>query len=241
MATRNETTNARQQDQYTGQQGQQSSSARSGEAGSEVRSDREQTLQTGREGRSQQTGVVRSGTPGRGVTASGATRSPFALMRRMMDDMDRLFEDFGFGRGFGSELGLGRGLTTPLLGDIGRDLWGETSNESLALWSPAVEVLEKGDKLVVRAEVPGVSKDDVSIDVTDDVLTIQGERRQESEDRGEGFYRSERAYGRFLRTIPLPEGTDPDKAEARFKDGVLEVTLPAPKRETKRGRKIAIR
>jgi HSP20 family protein len=234
MATRNETTNTRQQDQYASQQ---ASGTRSGEAAGGPRSDREQTLQTGREGRHQrQTGVVRTGTPGRGL-AGGTARSPFTLMRRMMDDMDRLFEDFGFGR----EFGFGRGLTAPLFGGIDRDVWGDTSDEGAALWSPAVEVLEKGDKLVVRAEIPGVAKDDVSIDVSDDVLTIQGERRQESEDRGEGFYRSERSYGRFLRTIPLPEGTDPEKAEARFNDGVLEVTLPAPKREQKRGRKIAIR
>jgi len=234
MATRNETTITRHQDQNANQQ---TSSTRSGEGGGGTRSDREQALQTGREGRmDQQTGVVRSGTPGRGL-AGGAARSPFMLMRRLMDDMDRLFEDFGFGR----ELGFGRGLAAPLFSDIGRDVWGDGSNEGATLWSPAVEVFEKGDKLVVRAEIPGVSKDDVSIDVTDDVLTIQGERRQESEDRGEGFYRSERSYGRFLRTIPLPDGTDPEKAEARFNDGVLEVTLPAPKREQKRGRKIAIR
>jgi HSP20 family protein len=235
MATRNETTNTRQKDQYTNQE---APGTRSGETGTDLRSDREQSVQTAREGRSQeQTGVVRSGTPGRGLGTSGAARSPFALMRRMMDDMDRLFEDFGFGR----ELGVGGGLTAPLLSDIGRDLWAGASNDAVSAWSPAVEVLEKGDKLVVRAEIPGVSKDDVSIDLTDDVLTIQGERRQEFEDRGEGFYRSERSYGRFLRSIPLPEGTDAEKAEARFNDGVLEVTLPAPKREQKRGRRIAIR
>lgn len=111
----------------------------------------------------------------------------------------------------------------------------------LGQWSPAVEVLEKGDKLLVRAEIPGVSKDDVSIDLTDDLLTIQGERGQESEDRGEGYYRSERSYGRFVRSIPLPEGVDTDKADAKFRDGVLEITLPAPKRERKQGRKLSIR
>jgi HSP20 family protein len=160
-----------------------------------------------------------------------------------MDDMDRIFEDFGLSRGFGSgrELGFGRGLLSPLLGSTGRDLWGEVSGGTPALWSPAVEVFEKGNKLVVHAEIPGVSKDDINIDVTDDVLTIEGERRQESEDRGEGYYRSERSYGRFVRSIPLPEGVDSDKAEAKFKDGVLEVTIPAPKRERKRGRKVQIR
>jgi HSP20 family protein len=151
-------------------------------------------------------------------------------MGRMMEDMDRMFEQFGFGRGL-----------TPAFGGLGHNIWAGLSNDATALWSPAVEMFEKGDKLVVRAEIPGVSKDDVSVDITDDVLTIEGERRQESEDRGEGFYRSERSYGRFMRSIPLPEGVDGEKADARFEHGVLEVTLPAPKRERKRGRKLSIR
>lgn len=204
MATRNETTDVRQ----TGRT-----------------SDSERALQTGREGRSQ-TGLMRSDIP-----AGGPVRSPFALVRRVMDDMDRMLDDFGFGGG----------LTTPLLSAAGRDLWADAFERGSALWSPAVEVFDRGDKLVVRAEIPGVSKEDVNVDVTDNTLTIEGERRQETEDRGEGYYRSERSYGRFFRSIPLPEGVDRDKVEAKFKDGVLEVTLPAPKRERKRGRKIAIR
>jgi HSP20 family protein len=223
------------------QQGQQSTNTRqTGEAGSEAHSDRERGLQTGREGRSH-TGVVRSEGPGRGLTGGTPLRSPFAVMRRMMDDMDRVFEDFGFGRGLGRDFGFGRGLLSPFSGGLGTDLWPDVTDYSTALWSPAVEVFEKGDKLIVRAEIPGVSKEDVNVDITDDALTIEGERRQESEDRGEGFFRSERSYGRFLRTIPLPEGVDGEKAEAKFKDGVLEITLPAPKRERKRSRKLTIR
>jgi HSP20 family protein len=162
-------------------------------------------------------------------------------MRRMMEDMDRMFEDFGLGRGIGRDLGLGRGLLSPLSGSTSRDLWADVPGGAPSLWSPAVEVLERGDKLLVRAELPGVSKDDVNVEITDDLLTIEGERRQESEEQDEGFYRSERSYGRFLRSIPLPEGVDSEKADAKFKDGVLEITLPAPKREQKRGRKISVR
>lgn len=187
--------------------------------------DRERQLQTGRE--NGQTGMVRSqGSRGLGSVA----RSPFAVMSRMMEDMDRMFERFGFGRDL-----------TPAFGGFDRDLWSGLSDTATALWSPAVEVFEKGDTLVVRAELPGVSKDDVSVDIADDVLRIEGERRQESEDRGEGFYRSERSYGRFMRAIPLPEGVDGDNADARFQDGVLEITLPAPKRERKRSRRLSIR
>lgn len=202
-----------------------------GDAGTE----RERGIQRSREGGAQ-SGLVRSQTPGWGL-GSASGRSPFAMMRRMMEDMDRMFEDFGLTR----TGGLGTGLASPLFSGLDRDLTSSLGESGLGQWSPAVEVLEKGDKLLVRAEIPGVSKDDVSIDLTDDLLTIQGERRQESEDRGEGYYRSERSYGRFVRSIPLPEGVDTDKADARFRDGVLEITLPAPKRERKQGRKLSIR
>lgn len=235
MTTRSETRDTKQREQFAGQQAVDAQ--QTGRAGSgEVRSDRERGLQTGREGRTQ-SGLVRSGKPGSGLVSGAQMRSPFALMRRVMDDMDRAFEEFGFGR----DVGFGRSLVSPLWGGADNDLWVDLSTGGDALWSPAVEVLERGDKLVVRAEIPGVSKDDVNVNVTDDALTIEGERRREAEDRGEGFYRSERSYGRFLRTIPLPDGVDAEKIEATFKDGVLELTLPAPKREQKRGRKISIR
>ncbi len=237
MTTRNETResrDSRQQAQYTNEQG--ASSQQTGQqtgqwtGGSETRSDRERGLQTGREGASQ-SGVVRSGRPGWGLAAGEPARSPFSVVRRMMEDMDRIFEDFGFGR----DVDLARGLVSPFFGGAGTDLWGR-AGDAEALWSPPVEVLEKGDNLVVRAEIPGVSKDDVNVTLSNDTLTIEGERRQESEDRGEGFYRSERSYGRFLRTIPLPEGVDTEKVDASFKDGVLEVTVPlvAPQERTRR-------
>jgi HSP20 family protein len=222
MTTRNETTDTRNQETRQQSTGSQQSSRNSGEKGS----DRERQLQTTREGGAQ-TGMVRS-EPSR--ERGSVSRHPFAQMSRMMEDMDRMFE----------RLGMGRGLMTPAFGGLGRDFWSGT-NDMASLWSPAVEMFEKGDKLVVRAELPGVSKDDVSLEITDDVLMIEGERRQESEDREEGFYRTERSYGRFLRSIPLPEGVDGEKADARFQDGVLEITLPAPKHERKRGRKLSIR
>ena len=233
MPTRNETTDVKQQGQ---QNAQQNAGARSGtEVTSGARTDRERGLRTSRES-FPQTGMVRSDRPGWGPTDLSPGRSPFSLMRRMMEDMDRVFEDFGLGRSFG----FGRGLS-PLWGGAGQGLWSDATDGGTTLWSPAIEVFEQGNNLVVRADLPGLSKDDVNVDVTDDAITIEGERRSESEDRGEGFYRSERSYGRFFRSIPLPEGTDANKADATFKDGVLEITLPAPKREQRRGRKIQIR
>jgi HSP20 family protein len=230
-ATRNESTSPKQEGQQANQTRQTSA------VGTEGRADRERGLQRSQEGTAQ-TGVVRSD---RGTTSLGGTanlNSPFALMRRMMEDMDRVFEDFGLSRAFGG--GLGSSVSSPLWGGSG--LWsGATGGGEDVLWAPPIEVFEKGNNLVVRAELPGLSPENVNVEVTGDALTIQGERRQESEDKGEGFYRSERSYGRFFRSIPLPEGTDPDKAQAKFKDGVLEVTLPTPKREERKGRKIQIR
>lgn len=151
--------------------------------------------------------------------AGGAQASPFSLMRRMFDDMDRMFEDFGFG-GLMPRIGVGRG--------------------SEFVWNPQVDVLERDGKLVVRADLPGVKKEDVTVEIRDGVLYIEGERRQESEERREGFYRSERMYGAFERAIPLPDGINAEQAQARFENGVLEILLPIPQEEAAR-RRVEIR
>lgn len=137
------------------------------------------------------------------------TMSPFTLMRRFSEDMDRLFSSGGSGFG-------GRGL-----------------------WSPAVEVSEREGKLLVHADLPGLNKDDVHIDVTDEVLTIQGERKREHEEKGQGFHRSERSYGSFCRSIPLPPGAKTEDARAKFDNGVLEVSIPVPAAQ-QRSRSISI-
>src|SRR5919201_5837027 len=95
-------------------------------------------------------------------------------------------------------------------------------------WSPAMDLTESEGHLVLKADLPGLSQDDVKIEVTDNVLTISGERRSEQEQRKEGFYRLERAFGSFSRSLTLPEGVDADKIEASFDNGVLEVTIPKP-------------
>jgi HSP20 family protein len=141
--------------------------------------------------------------------------------------MDRLFDDF---------LGLGSGLSRPFSGR--RDL-GRSAGQDL--WYPQVEVRERDGKLVVSADLPGARKEDVHVEIRDKALVLEGERRQESEENREGYYRSERSYGRFFRTIPLPDGVNPEQAEASFKDGVLEISLPLPKSEPPQGRKIEVR
>jgi HSP20 family protein len=96
-------------------------------------------------------------------------------------------------------------------------------------WIPAMDLVEKDDHLELRADLPGMSEDDVDVEVRDGVLTISGERRQEEEETREGFRRIERAFGRFTRSIALPDGVDPNDVEANFEDGVLTVRIPKPR------------
>jgi HSP20 family protein len=172
-----------------------------------------------RERLQRQTAIERSGR--QGSSAAGRrdpfdlfNSGPFALMRRMQDDFDRIF---GFG-----------GSRSPAFG-------GERID-----WSPAVEAFQRGNELVVRAEVPGLSPEDLTVEIGDDALTISGERKIDREEEREGVFRSERSYGSFYRTVPLPEGALADSAKATFKNGVLEVVLQTPPQEVKRGRRIEI-
>jgi HSP20 family molecular chaperone IbpA len=118
--------------------------------------------------------------------------------------------------------------------------WRSASQGTQSLWSPQIESLQRGDQFVVRADLPGLKKEDVNIELSDDSLTIQGERREEHEEEREGYYRSERSYGSFHRVVPLPEGAIPESAKATFKNGVLEVAIQAPPREVSRKRRIEI-
>jgi HSP20 family protein len=95
-------------------------------------------------------------------------------------------------------------------------------------WVPATDLVEEGDHYVLRADVPGVSEDDVKVELEDNVLTISGERKSEHEQRKNGYYRIERASGRFARSLTLPEGVDAASIKARFENGVLEVSIPKP-------------
>ena len=145
--------------------------------------------------------------------------SPFSFVGRVMDEMDRLAGDFGFGRGLLATVDL---------------------NLPRPAWAPQVEMFERDGELVFRADLPGLNKDEVKVELADGALTIEGERRGEHKEEGEGFYRSERNYGRFYRRLPLPEGARTDDATATFNNGVLEVTMPATKRESRAARKLEI-
>jgi HSP20 family protein len=103
-----------------------------------------------------------------------------------------------------------------------------------AAWTPALEMFTKNNELVVRAEIPGLKKEDVIVEVTDENLVIRGERKEEKEEKGKGFYRSERTYGSFYRTVPLPEGVKTETAKATVNNGVLEIIMPMAKVEEKK-------
>lgn len=151
--------------------------------------------------------------------------SPFSLVRRFSEDMDRffgdVFADFGLGRSGSLAPRIGRGAALTQ-GD----------------WTPPIEIDQRGAELIVCVDLPGLSAEDVSVNVADDVLTIAGEREDEREETSAGYRPSERRYGRFSRSVELPEGINPDDIRASFQNGVLEVAMPAPQRE--RGRRIEI-
>ena len=193
--------------------------------------DRQRSIQTSSE-QSPGTGMARrqQSTP----SGYGSTGSPFSLMRRMAEDMDRLFEDFGFGMpGFA----LSPALSSPSAQRRG----GSMNALQRAGWLPQIETFRRGDKLVLRADLPGLRKEDVSVEIEDGILTISGERSNEDVDDREGYYHSERSYGQFHRSLALPDGVTGDNCEATFKDGVLEVTMPLPKQAERSARKIQIR
>ena len=173
-----------------------------------------------RRGEGQQTGLTRRGGGMPSLFSMDPFEmfrmSPFALLRRFMEDIEQQWGQLGMGQGR-------QGMATT----------------GGAIFSPPMEVFEREGHLIVRADLPGLTKDDVHVEVTDEALTIEGERRSEHEERQGGVLHSERRYGRFRRQIPLPEGVNAEQVTASFKDGVLEVSMPAPQRQA-RGRRIEI-
>jgi HSP20 family protein len=140
---------------------------------------------------------------------------PTRELNSLQGEMNRLFNSFFDtpGQGSGTEAGTRR-------------------------WLPPMDLLETGDHFVLRADLPGVSQDDVKIELEDNVLTVSGERKAEHEERKEGWHRIERASGSFTRQLTLPEGVDANAIEASFDRGVLEIRIPKP--EERKPRRVAI-
>jgi HSP20 family protein len=115
-----------------------------------------------------------------------------------------------------------------------------SSGSGLRRWVPAMDLVETNDAFVLRADLPGLSEEDVKIEIEDNVLTVSGERQAEHEAREEGFYRMERAFGTFSRALTLPKGVDADAVTASFDRGVLEVRVPKPEQAKPRRIEIAV-
>ena len=147
---------------------------------------------------------------------SPETANPFGMRRRFTKDMERLFDDFEEFR----------------FSNFFKDFAPFRMEFDTAKWVPQIEVHQNNGQLLVRADLPGLTKEDVKVELTNDMLTLSGERKEEKEEKREGFYSSERRYGSFYRQIPLPEGTKTEDADATFRNGVLEITMPVPKVET---------
>lgn len=145
-------------------------------------------------------------------------------MPAMMDDMERMMEQMW-------ERMPWRGWMRPWMPGMR-----ETASGGFRM--PNVDVLDRDKEIVVRAEVPGVEKDDLDVSIHDSSLTIRGHSRREDEEEKGTYYRHEVSYGEFLRTLQLPTEVDAEQVKAKFKNGILEVTLP--KVEGAKGRSIEI-
>jgi HSP20 family protein len=143
----------------------------------------------------------------------------FADMQRFAEEFEPLFEGFGLRR----RTGIPTMFRAPL-----------------APWTPNIEVVYVNHAIVVRAELPGIKKEEVKLEIVDGALMIEGERKYEKEVTKKGYFTTERAYGTFYRRIPLPEEAKVGEAKATFKDGVLEVTIPAPALEKEPARRLDI-
>lgn len=139
---------------------------------------------------------------------------PVAELNTIQNEMNRLFNTFFDQPGAGRSSGASR------------------------RWIPPMDLVETDDHYVLRADLPGLSDEDVSVQLEDNVLTISGERKSEHEQRQEGYYRLERATGSFSRSLTLPEGVDPNSVQAHFDRGVLEINVPKP--EQKKPRQVQI-
>src|SRR3954471_6022357 len=115
---------------------------------------------------------------------------------------------------------------------------GNGNGGAVRRWVPSMDLVETEDHFVLRADLPGLSEEDVAIEIEERVLTVSGERKAEHETTKEGYHRVERAFGKFSRSLTLPEGVDAEAVTASFDKGVLEISIPKP--EEKKPRKVSI-
>lgn len=153
------------------------------------------------------------------------TNSPPHPLARLHDDLDRLFDSFFGGSGM------------PSLARLNRPSWPGLASGFLR---PSVDIAENKTGYTIRVEIPGVEKEDVKLTIEDDTLLITGEKRQEKEGNDGGYHCVERSYGSFQRVISLPADCNHEKLEAKFRNGVLTITLPRKAGVKSNAREIAI-
>jgi HSP20 family protein len=136
---------------------------------------------------------------------------PFSMFRSISEEMNRMLAPSGRNTNGGRE-----------------------GSEALVAWVPTIEIEQRDGKYIVSAELPGIEEGDVNVEIDDDTLVIQGERQYAHEETEGGVRRTERHYGQFYRAVPLPEGVDPNRAEARINNGLLEVSFPLTQAQNQR-------
>jgi HSP20 family protein len=139
---------------------------------------------------------------------------PYGAVSSLQDSINRLFND---------------AFPRPMTDD----------DVALSTWKPVVDIFDKTDSIIIHAELPGVTKDNVSIEVKENVLTLKGERVEVKEVSEDKFFRKERSFGSFYRAFTLPSAINPDNIKATFKEGVLEIEIPKP--EEKKPKQIQIK
>jgi HSP20 family protein len=156
-----------------------------------------------------------------------AVWDPFREFARMEREMRRMFDDFWGGRGREALPGSRRaGLPA--------------AREEGLIGTPAVDLVNKGDTLVLRSEMPGLKKKDIKVSVTENDISVSGKVERAKEEKEEDYYCCERAYSTWQRTIPLPVKVKSEQVKAKYQDGILEVTLPKTEKAKARGKEIKI-
>lgn len=148
-------------------------------------------------------------------------RDPLGWLRQMTSELDTVFD-----RPF--DIAFRRPSLLPRTAPAGER------------WAPQIDVFERDNRLVTKVDLPGLKKEDVTVEVTDGHLSISGERKSETEEEKDNVYRCERSYGRFFRAVPLPDGAKLEDVKATFTDGVLEVSVPLPAKAEAKPRTVRI-
>lgn len=162
--------------------------------------------------------TTQKSSPGSQMQVRREWEVPFVSLQR---EMNRLFDSF--------------------FGGLSPSPWASLERGSAESFNPRIDVSETDKEIKISAELPGMDENDIDVSLTKDTLTIKGEKKEEKEDKGKDYYRMERSYGSFARTIPLPVEVNTDKVEATFKKGILSVMIPKTATAIEKTKKVPIK